>query len=777
MDPFLETYCLACHNVWMYCDCVYSYTDVIPEDATSHESEGEGEDDDDEVDLEAPDFYDDEGGYTEPSKNKRPSPDAPLTPARPDKKPDSKPTPSKDQVVITDKPKPMAGNPGPVVAQQDPVPGYTYKPWEDIIADNLKRPGAYQTPKRPVKRPDSKPTPSKVPPTDDPATIALRYFEPNTGRPYPFLTSPSINKIVDNYQMPIYTGPQNPTSPEWTDFLNDELFPWYENLPDDAKSLYMEACFTSDPQDGVQSGDGPYYHVSIKYDHGAGTQKRNAEYVYTIRPIDGSSDPVVVYSDYRLPPRAFSGKESLDKYFFKDGDGDYFPRYKEERNKSSRRDPWYEVDAVGARMALKPNSYEGSTDVAPPQVVDPSLPYDPPIVPPPPPFHNAPGNTESINGRGFFDDPSTKYQSPFFNLGYISTNWYKSNHGNFRNNNSVGGFIYMESVSSDECLYMKDGAPNILCYHSKGVDFPSGGSGFTIHMDLINKDNPGRTMYALCYCVCTTTQDCAAFDVYPFVDMKGPGFYKPAVYSEFVLGTHENGSPRAALEQMGKISNEEYGLTAPVVGRSFGPMSAGSEFQFCFMVSYPNNAYWLESLNPSVQMFSGIRVGIKSSGIVDFRFDLVSSLWRENTRRKFLLPKSSLPGGVGYMPTTFRDYDMVTINGKETIFQNVNLFTTRDAVKDIGLYRNPDTTRNLLGSVFTVAQVNAKWKGKKVMFIHNFGGRPKDWTQDVIRITATDNATAPLLNMQGVMILILDIEAVWAPMPSGSVPWLPLDNP
>lgn len=793
MDPFFELYCLACHNYWMYCDCVDSYVDVIPEDATSHEEE-EGDDDDDDSDYEPPPASPMNYPFEADTPEKPPRPpidedepdiefdDDSFSPAPPPPKPPAtRPNDAPPEtIVLVDKPKPMAGEDSRPKPPTKP-PNYMDDP--SVIG---KHPPGERTPDhRPNKKPDRKPTPPRPDrpsqggksPTDD-STVALRYFEPNSGRPFPFLTSPTISYVVDTLKMPIYTGPNEPLSPTFTKFLEEELWPWFDKLGPVNKQVYLEACFTSDPQDGVQQGNGPYYKVSIKYNHGAvsgeGGIPSNTEYVYTITPLDGSGPPQVVFSDYRIPPRAFNNKESIDKYFFYDAKYDGFiPRYKKSLSKSGRRDPWYDGDAIGSRMARKPH-YDSSADV-PPHIYDPTVP----TVPPPPsipPFHNAQGNSESLNGKGFFDNDDTAFQSPYFNYGYVSTNWYKSNHGNFRNYNSAIAFIRGVTTTPSSFLYCPVATTMPLSFYGNNLALSSE-NGFSMHMDLVNKNNPGRIMYCVAYIVCTTLENCPTFDVAAF-QKRDTNIYQPNFYDAAIIDEHEDGSPRMALNQMTRVSTSTtFPGTNPRKSKTFPAMTKGTQFQFCVMVACRNDETWMNS-SEGGNPFLDFRFAC--SGTINFRFDQVSSIWKENTRRTYYDPKTTLPEGVGYMATTYTDYTTYLNRPRygimHTLMNGID-FLDRAAVKTVAMYQDPDETRRKkIGGDFSIEIQDTILKGKRVYWYcpRTWAG-PYDGTK--LRLCSTSNQTDPLLNCKSARMALLDVQEQWANMPSGSVPPLPLDYP
>lgn len=814
MDPFLQLYCLACHNVWMYCDCVHSFDDVIPEDATSHESEA-GEDDNDSLDtlegenLEPPatdqdQWPNDSGPWDGPSPNKKPKPDhptsgnthdlGPSTPQRPPKQQDTKPTPGKDHQVLVDKPKPMPGDPGPTIAQKPPG-GYTYKPWEEVISDSLT------TPQRPPKRPDIKPTPPRDPyappkhskddpPTDDVATIGLRYYQPTTGRPYPFLYSPSINKLVDNLGMPIYTKPQNPSSQDWAMFVAMELYPWYNGLTDENKWLYLDACFVSDPSAGQQAGANQYYRVSIKYDHGAGSGKKEIPYVYTVTPLDGSRDPVSVYSDYRLPPRAFSGNASFEEYFIIDGDH-YIPRYKEERAAAARSDPWYDTDAIGFRMALKPN-WDASAIAPTLPTIDPSLPPDPPKFARPPflddPnwFVNSRGNTKSINGIGYksyLTSPGgSGYFEPFFDAGYVSQTLWKTNGndpqypsnpvGNVPNPLGFTGIINPTQVfqsSSVALVYNPQDYSSTRTFMYGNTTNPM--DVFNFPCECVNRGTNGVSAFYHVSVECkviTWDWNTPMWNVY---SLKRSGSTATKVFHELydgvIMDSRPDGLQRVAIEQMTKLKDrgDPSAVTVP------GTISIGSTWTLSILVEVPDNDGYLDSTKNG-DPFIFVQLNDSQLEIVK-----VKTMLKDNTRTARVDGKASLAALVaaGTPLSLFGDFDLIdtTYLWNNRALNVVSWFSSTQIAKKIGLFKRFGATNQLQISSSTIWNNDNIYKSRNVgwpvlpFYIPtntNYVGNGLDIAVDTFRLGPADKSTESLPGFLQQHINVLLMGLIWLPM-------------
>jgi len=647
MDPFYQLYCCSCHNYFVYCDCVWSYDDVIPEDGTSHESDGDDDDDDASYGSFISD-YDLPDGPDGPEK-RPPSPGA----YRPPKKPKPDNSDSKPPAVLVDKPKPMAGS-DPTSNNDDfiDVADQTDADFQKWQEEQKKKPPKKK--KQPVKYQNPK-KPKDVPATD--SDLAIRYF--NHGVPYPFLTSPSINYVMDTLKCPVYTGPQDPDNPEWEKFLDESLRPWFDTLPKADQKRYLSACFTADPKDGMETGPTNYYWVSVSYDHkatdGAGSSH---PYVYTVTPIvDGKRDPsqsVVVFSDIRLPPRAFNNEESFNKYFSpsKPGETEHFiPNYKipvsfgeKIQNRSGERHyRFYQSSSTAA----DPNVYIPITD---PGQNDPGVVFKPhPSTLNVKFFANAYGNTDTLNGVGYKDveTQSLKFE-PLFNAGYVNMSFWKTTAdrgtplgypaGNVPNLTGMSGLISATGLRGSSSAYgvIAKGIASNSPVHAYGFNVPMGlKAGFRFPCEMVNRYSSGETMYA-CVWVKTKVIDWIPnnslhYNMRVELVTNPVTYYYPAVYAAPIKVT-SNGFPRIAIEQMTLLRPEGSSADINVTG-----LSLNQDFYFCCLVGVPDNNPMLDVSRgglPFIEVSLGGKATASSTATSsDFKFEIVeiSSLWKDNS--------------------------------------------------------------------------------------------------------------------------------------------------
>jgi hypothetical protein len=698
MDPFFQLYCCACHNYFMYCDCVHSYEDIIVEDEISHESEG-GEDDfdDDFDDMEFPqpdadhpfdvvdDFFDPNkwkptsGMSTDPSPGKRPKPDPGNL----------KPGPT----ILVDKPPADAGE-GNKPSKQENVPpsapGHQYTPWQDVINNNLPKPGKI---------------PKKEPPTDDIKQVALSYFK--NGVPYPYWTSPSVNSIMDAMDCPVYTGPQVDDA-VFQKFVTEELYPWYENLPDADKRTYLSACFVADPRDGVDQGPGQYFHVAIKFDHHVSSGRVEYPYIYQISPIiDGVviySDTRSVYSDKRLPARAFSNEESFDKYFqeTKPGSGDYVCTYKQPR--STPPDPTNRSSLNAYRF------YESSIADPPPYLpsIDVNVPDPPPAKPTRPDnwFVNSRGNTKSINGIGYKDEVgSSGFFEPFFDAGYISQTLWKTNAndpqyptypiGNVPNPLGFTGIVnpaQMLNFSSAAGVFTPNDYSKTIVYHYGNDIAPQ--DVFCFPCECVNINSGGASAFYYVSIEMKTLKwevNNPKFNVY---SMKGSQKIYHEMWSNPIYETF-NGLPRVALEKMTKY--KERGVSTPL-GYP-GVWAVGTTVYVSVLVEVPDNDPYLDSTRGG-DPFIFVQFTTSQYEIVQ-----VKTIIKDNTRTTRVNPKASLANLVaGGIPMSFpNDYDQFNLSGewRNRAFNSVARFPTALMDKKVALFKRYGATNQLQITWFT----------------------------------------------------------------------------
>lgn len=335
----------------MHCDCVHSFIDGLQDGEESHESES--------------DYEDQEENENDPNSTS-------LTMYDPDSLALVPITPSKNK-------RPWLQEDNALVLVDKPVQDY------DGPADVPVTPS-----------PAKKPKPGTDPDLTNPGDVMENYYSTNSGKvPRPFLTTPRTTDLI-GIGMPVNTGPYDPND---TAFMQD-LWDWYSNLSPENKQLYNGACFVaSDPRDAQGNGDVGDFFVSVKEN----PKNENSRFEYGVEYPNG--DYIVIKSDIRLPPRAFSGNESIDEFFFKDGPY-YRPKYKFGRSRSGKKDPFYVGDDMGSRMARNPNQWGGlepssdipaNPDIAEPDVVSPPLP---PTV-----LQNNSRNTRAFTGSGTRTDP------------------------------------------------------------------------------------------------------------------------------------------------------------------------------------------------------------------------------------------------------------------------------------------------------------------------------------------------------------------------------------
>ena len=344
MDPFIHLFCRSCANLYMYCDCVESFVDVIQDGDDSHESEDDSEGEDD-FDFEA------EGEQNQNEQNN----DSIVPVVTPTKK--RRP---EDEGIVVDKPESAIVPHGAVT----PSPGKKSKILPDFA---------------------------------NPQDALENYYGGPNKIPRPFLTTQRNEELI-NMGMPVNTGPYDPNN---TDFSMD-LWDWYTNLSPSDKQFYNEACFvTSSPKESFGEGkDGPHQSGDLKVilKTNPTNDSGGSKYEYTVVYPDNSE--ITIKSDIRLPDRAFDGESAIEEYFFQDGDY-WRPKYKFGRTRSGRRDLFYVGDSMGSRMARNPNQWGGvdpPTSInANPEVAEPDDPK--------PLLTNNVRNTRSLLGIGTNNDP------------------------------------------------------------------------------------------------------------------------------------------------------------------------------------------------------------------------------------------------------------------------------------------------------------------------------------------------------------------------------------
>lgn len=400
MDPFLDLYCINCSNLFMYCDCVHSFVEPLPEDATSHESDNGDDDDDD----------DEEEGVingtnvpvVSPEKPPRPSSYNPSTPAkRPEQgtvtpSPPKKPKPNEEPgVIIVDKPKPSPDD-----------SSFVPPPKEHEVTDEFDEKG--------IK-------PAEKPIIMSHQQIEDAYWNRKKTIPAPFINSQKIETLI-NKGMPIYTGPYEPQSEEWTTFLNDVLEPWVNDLPNTDKYLYNSMCIIID---GGPDYEGGYYEVRYTIKEDPVDHKKT--YIYDIMDLE-TLETFTLQPDTWIPPYIFSDKEKFKEFFFdprtKENNPYYasfagwVPNYKIIRTRSGRRDPFYQKDNQRDITTVEVNNKD---EVFPPVLTPVDVPHTNPKR-----FYNTQNNTETLHGQGFrsFSTLGPYPWCPIFTAGNVSTSVY-----------------------------------------------------------------------------------------------------------------------------------------------------------------------------------------------------------------------------------------------------------------------------------------------------------------------------------------------------------------
>lgn len=321
----------------MHCDCVNSFVDAVEEGEESHDSASDDDDYDDGLDHEW-----DDTTTTNPSK-KRKDPWG-------------------------------AADPGVLISKTDMD--------VDVSVD--------------TPTPGKKEKGSLLPNFTNPFDVMQNYYgkKGNEIVPRPFITTPRNQELI-NLGMPVNTDPYNPNNDDFT----NKLWTWYDSLSPENKQLYNGACFvTSDPKDSAIGGKqvGNVGDVNVIFKENPSGSK--SKYEYSLEFEDGTSE--IILSDIRLPDRAFDGKEAFETYFFKDGEY-WRPRYKIGQSRAGRKDPFYEGDDMGSRMARNPNQWKEPEEPSPisanPEIAEPDDPK--------PVLTNNTNNTRALTGDGTKGNP------------------------------------------------------------------------------------------------------------------------------------------------------------------------------------------------------------------------------------------------------------------------------------------------------------------------------------------------------------------------------------
>ena len=789
MDPFYQIFCRACHNYFMYCDCVHSYEDVIPEDDISHESEAGNDDDDDDLDsgpdFDAPDFvnWDPDVGYPdpqyfEPSDPKKPKPD-----------PSSKPPPSEPKPgppILVDKPKPDPGygydgptpqnNIPPVVVPDDKPAGY--KPWGDIINDSLKPPGKRKDPPLPPPKPGSN-------------EIALAYYK--GGQPYPYWTSPSVNSIMDTLNCPVYCGPQDADDPEWQDFVNNELEPWYEDLPDADKRTYMGACFVADPKHGVQQGPLTNFWVGITYDKGRVSGELHNQgtypYIYSIVPIvDGvrvPGDTRHVYSDRRMPARAFSGEEAFSKYFtpISPGADEYVCTYKQPRTQppdpQNRSGVAYRFYQSGI---ADPPPYLPSIDVS---IPDPPLP-GPDFLTDPDWFVNSRGNTKSINGLGYKNYTNSPggsgFFEPFFDAGYVSQTLWKTNGndpqypsnpvGNVPNPRGFTGIINPTQIfqsSSVAVVYNPQDYSSTRTFMYGNLSTPM--DVFNFPCECVNRGTNGVSAFYHVSVECKVITWNWTTPKWNAYSLKRVGNTATKVYHELydgvIMASRPDGLQRVAIEQMTKLKDRDD--PAPV--SLPGTINIGETWILSILVEVPDDDGYLDSTK-NADPFIFVQLNDSQLEIVK-----VKTMLKDNTRTARVDGKASLAALVaaGNPLSLFGDFDPINTSylWNNRALNVVSWFSSTQIAKKIGLFKRFGATNQLQISMHTIWNNDSIYKSRNVgwpilpYYIPsnlNYVGVGLDIAVDTFRLGPFDKSTEAFPGFLQQHINVLLIGSTWLPM-------------
>lgn len=796
MDPFYQLYCCSCHNYFVYCDCVWSYDDVIPEDGTSHESDGDDDDDD-------ASFGSYISDYDIPDRPDSPAKRPPSAGAdRPPKKPKPDNSGSKPPAILVDKPKPMAGsdptsNDDEFVNVADQTDA-DFQKWQE---EQKKKPPKKK--KQPVKYQNPK-KPKDVPATD--SDLAIRYF--NHGVPYPFLTSPSINYVMDTLNCPVYTGPQDPDNPEWQKFLDESLRPWFDTLPKADQKRYLSACFTADPKDGMETGPTNFYWVSVSYDHKATDGSSSIyPYVYTVTPIvDGKRDPsqsAVVFSDIRLPPRAFNNEESFNKYFSPSKPGetdDFIPSYKipvsfgeKIQNRSGERHyRFYQSSST----ASDPNVYIPITD---PGQNDPGVVFKPhPSTLDARFFSNSPDNTDVLNGYGYreVETPSGKFE-PFFNLGYVNMSIWKTTTdkgtplgypiGNVPNLTGMSGLIApltVRGVGNAAGVIAKGIASNSPV-HVYGYQVPltAGICGFRFPCEMVSRYASGQRMYA-CVWVKSKVIDWVPnnnlhYNMRVDKNTTPASYYYPAVYKMPIIIT-DNGRKRIDIDNMEKLKDEDD--TSDVRLQN---LTLNQDVWFCALVSIADGSPILDISRGGLP-FIEVKIGGKATteaptvNVSDFKFEIteISSLWKDNSTWGEFEFASSFDGTGGKQAVFPDDFtgDTSTPAYYNRMLTYHTWFETTPQLRTLcGVFKNYNlATRSLCGDNRISNDSSNHWKGRKIfwpMLLYNSSNL--DYWISGCSLDGTDNANVGAGYIQG-KVGFFKCPTNWMPMiPGITVPPYP----
>lgn len=777
----------------MYCDCVYSYDDVIAEDATSHDSDGDDDDDDESFvpNVEPMDYP-----FHADTPEKRP-PD--VSPPRPlPKKPRVPPA------VLVDKPIPDAGtNPSLNDEEFVDVEDQTNADFNKWQEDQKKKPPARK--KKPSYKPPKK---EKKPSLPNDGDLAIRYF--NHGVPYPYLTSPSINYVVDNLKVPIYTGPQVPDSFEWNDFLEDELRPWYEKLPLKDKRTYMDACFTADPKDGQGNGSNSYYKVSMIENHGAtsGDKAGSYPFTYIITPLEGG-DPKVVSSDIRLPPRAFNDQESFDKYFKPANpgidDGEYICAYKVPYSRADK------IDNKTGEGAYR--FYQSSSTATDPHpvfpIIDPTIPDPTPLdtsfnKPHPKTldarfFSNSPDNTDVLNGYGYkeVETPSGKFE-PFFNLGYVNMSIWKTTTdkgtplgypiGNVPNLTGMSGLIApltVRGVSNAAGVVAKGIASNSPV-HVYGYQVPmtaASTGGFRFPCEMVSRYASGQRMYA-CVWVKSKVIDWVPNNNLHYnmrVDKNTipASYYYPAVYKMPIIIT-DNGRKRIDIDNMQKLKDED-----DISDVRLQNLTLNQDVWFCALVSIADGSPILDISRGGLP-FIEVKIGGKATTDAptvsgsDFKFEIteISSLWKDNSTWGEFDFAPSFDGTGGKQAKFPNDFtgDTSTPAYYNRMLTYHTWFETTPQLRTLcGVFKNYNlSTRVLCGDNRISNDSTNHWKGRKIFWPMLYTNSSNlDYWITGCSLDGTDNANVGAGYIQG-KVGFFKCPTNWMPMiPGITVPPYP----
>ena len=746
----------------MYCDCVHSYVEPFFDDDTSHESEEEDDADDEQADENQP-VADDVLPVVTPIKPPRPPPlpddDDDLLPPLvlvPKPKPHLNPNPPVVSPDKTQHPKPQSASP--------PLKKPKYTP-DQYDSPDYDMPTDYPTYDKPLAGPllDYTKDPANQAPVilDDvpiinsdmagPIDVIKAYFR--SGRiPVPFVNSPKAQGFIDA-GIPMYYGPVDADDDNYNRFVED-LQKWYDSLSKPEKDSYLQLCLIVGPSG---SGQNEYYDIQFQHRPSTDTKKNRYPYTYYVTNLQ-SGEKNIFQSTEWVPIRAFASPDEINKYWVQDSPRYWITRYDVPRSRGGKRIMRLEGDALGTRMAQKPQSSMSDVSSPPIAILDPSL--NPPVVGPINPLFltNGRGNTQTLNGIGYENYQPNGVFEPFFNAGFISLAFWKQAGsptypaGNVPNSNGFAGLISAVNMR----MGTTGGAMSLLTsLNGSGPTTPEIAYDansyrpivylFKFPCEMVNRYS-NATSTAIVWVKMQYVAGLSYVDVTSRIRNVDGTFYYPQMFIEPVISINSIGNKYVNLASMISIRAEGASTGARVFANSQSPV-----FYICCRVNLPNNSTMLDSTLGS-QPF--IEVGLSTGS---FQVRELCTMLKDNTVHGRFMTNGPIVGNTHEpFPLNFATGNQNYLNSALTMKHQI---TTISVANEMGLYKNGIT---LCGETTFKSSNNQRSFNRSIHWPMSYLGSVPNSTDSWQLRTTTGS-----LNIVGSIqsdVEYLDLGRSWLPM-------------